>query len=94
MRLGKIENGILEIKKVLADKEREKRMASGVPQQAFEAERAQANRPLLEELDTLETERGFKIEQRNSFLWRAVWNVAVPIIVSTATAYLVSRFVF
>ena len=92
MRLKKIEKRILEIKNILADKDREKKMASGVVMPVFEGRLKNANRPLLEEKDRLETERQFILDRRDSMLWRVVWNILVPIFVSICTVYALNRF--
>ena len=88
MKLKKIENRILEIKNILSDKERERKMASGIIQKAFEAQLAKANRPLLEDLDKLQIERGFIIDRRNNIFWKIVWNILIPILVSSITTYI------
>lgn len=90
-RISDIERRILEIKKTLSDKKREKEMASEIPMPAFEKKLEIANRPLLEELDQLETERKFLLDERDSLFWRIIWNVVVPIIVSLITASIVTR---
>ncbi|OGH12272.1 MAG: hypothetical protein A2776_00965 [Candidatus Levybacteria bacterium RIFCSPHIGHO2_01_FULL_40_10] len=92
MKLGKIERRILEIKTILGDEKRRKSLATGVPMSVFEGRLEQANRPLEKELDKLESERKFILDNRNSIFWRIIWNAIVPIIVSFITAYLVSKF--
>jgi len=45
---------------------------------------------LKNELENLETERQFILDKRDNLFWRFIWNVIVPIVVSTITAYTVS----
>lgn len=91
-RLVEVEEKILEIKHTLGDEGRRKSFARGVAMPVFEGRLRNANRPLEEELDRLETERKFILDARNNLLSRIVWNFAVPITVSFVTAYLVSKF--
>lgn len=58
-KINKIEKRILEIKKILHDKDREHEMASGVAMTVYEGRLNAANKPLLRELDELETQRHF-----------------------------------
>ena len=92
MKLNKIEKRILEINEILADKSRERKMASGIAMPVFEKILARENRPLLEEKTQLETKRQFILDQRDSLFWRIVWNIFVPILVSICTVYALSRF--
>lgn len=92
MKLNQIEKRILEIKNILADKDREKKIASGVAMPIFEGRLKNANRPLLEEKDRLETERQFILDRRDSLFWRVVWNIFVPILVSICTVYALNGF--
>ncbi|MEI6280896.1 MAG: hypothetical protein WCP17_02765 [bacterium] len=92
MKLSQIEKRILEIKNILADKDREKKIASGLAMPVFEGRLKNANRPLLEEKDRLETERQFILDRRDSLLWRVVWNILVPILVSICTVYALNQF--
>lgn len=92
MKLNQIEKRILGIKNILADKDREKKIASGVAMPVFEGRLKNANRPLLEEKDRLETERQFILDRRDSLFWRVVWNILVPILVSICTVYALNRF--
>jgi len=91
-RLEEIEIRILEIKRILSDESRRKDFARGVAMPVFEGMLKNANRPLEEELDKLETERAFILDARSNLFWRLVWNVAVPVVVSLTTAFLVSIF--
>ena len=88
----KIEKRILEINEILADKNRERKMASGIAMPVFEKILANANRPLLEEKTQLETKRQFLLDKRDGLLWRVVWNIIVPILVSISTVYALNRF--
>lgn len=92
MKLNRIEKRILKINEILADKNREKKMASGVAMPFFEKILERENRPLLEEKIQLETKRQFILDRRDSLFWRVVWNILVPILVSICTVYALSRF--
>lgn len=89
MNLKRIEKRIIEIKKEIAGKEKE--LWKPIAQPYIEEAVKKAIKPLAEELDELETERGFILDSRNSLFWKTVWNIAVPIIVSIITAILVIR---
>lgn len=91
-RLGVVEKRILEIKHTLGDENRRKEFARGVAMPVFEGRLKNANRPLEEELDRLESERKFILDARDNLLSRMIWNFAIPIVISFITAYLVSRF--
>ena len=43
------------------------------------------------ELATLEVERQFILDRRNNLFWRIIWNIVVPIIVSSITAVFISK---
>ncbi len=45
------------------------------------------------ELDSLERQRQFIIDNRNSIFWKVIWNGIVPIVVSFITAYLVTAYI-
>lgn len=87
-RLVEVEKRILEIKDILGNEGRRKAMAIGVAMPIFEKRLAQENRPLLEELDRLETERKFIIDERNGIFWKIIWSGVVPIIVSIITSWI------
>lgn len=89
-RLKEVEKRILEIKSILGDEDRRSSIAKGISMPAFEKRLEIKNRPLKNELEALETERSFLLDDRNNLFWRLVWNVAVPIIVSALTALLIS----
>ena len=92
MNLRQIEKRILEINEILADKERERKMASGISMPIFEGRLKNANRPLLDEKAQLETNRQFLLDRRDSLFWRVIWNVLVPILVSITTVYALGTF--
>ncbi len=92
MRLNKIEKRIIEIKKTLADPVRERDMGRGLTMDFFEKVLRNENRPLEEELEQLILERDFIIDKRENFLWKALWNVAVPVLVSVITTFIVTKF--
>ena len=93
MSISKIEKRILEISKILANPPIEKEMAGrGIPRHFVDANIAAANKPLLEEKVQLEMERQFLLDRRDSLFWRVIWNILVPVIVSTITV-VVLRFV-
>lgn len=50
-----------------------------------------AKKPLLHQLDLLETERSFLISQRESWLPKTIWNLLIPILVSVITAIIVTK---
>ena len=91
MRLSSIEKRIQEIDGILADKEREKQMASGISMPFFKGMLKNANRPLIDERTRLETERRFILDRRESIFWRIIWNVIVPVFVSVMTMYTIFR---
>ena len=45
-----------------------------------------------EEKTQLETKRQFLLDKRDGLLWRVVWNIIVPILVSISTVYALNRF--
>ena len=91
MRLREIEKRILAINNILSDKTREGNLASGVVTSMFEGVLKNANRPFLEERLQLETERQFILDRREGLLWKLVWNVAIPVIVSVLTVYALKK---
>ncbi len=44
------------------------------------------------ELDKLTIRRQFILDKRDSLFWKIVWNIIVPVVVATITAYMVSKF--
>ena len=88
MTLGRIEKRILEIDRMLGDKNRENEVASAIITDIHERQLKAANKPLLEERTRLETERRFMLDKREGLFWRIIWNVVVPILVSVATVYI------
>jgi len=88
MTLGRIEKRILEIDRMLGDKNRENEVASAIITDIHERQLKAANKPLLEERARLETERRFMLDKREGLFWRIIWNVVVPILVSVATVYI------
>lgn len=62
--LKKIEDRILEIKQVLSDEARKKKMASGVSMHHYVGRLAKADAPLSAELDELQIKRGFIHDKR------------------------------
>ena len=86
MSISKIEKRILEINKILVDPVRREEMGGrGITQHFVEANLAAVNKPLLEERAQLEVERQFLLDRRDSLFWRFVWNILVPVVVSTIT---------
>ena len=88
MTLGRIEKRILEIDRMLGDKNRENEVASAIITDIHERQLKAANKPLLEERARLETERRFMLDKRDGLFGRLIWNVVVPILVSVATVYI------
>lgn len=84
-RVFEVEDRILKISLILTDEKRRKDFARGVSMHIFEGRLANANRPLIDEMERLEKERLFLIDRRDSLTWRFLWNVVIPIVVSIST---------
>lgn len=83
-----IEKRILEIDKILSDKDRRKKIGGTVVMSVFEKRVERANEPLLIEKKRLEMERQFILDNRNSFFWKVLWSVVVPILVTLIINYM------
>jgi len=88
-KLKDIEKRILELKLEIAN---QARIQHGhMSQELIDLRVKEANKPLKAELEILEKQRDFIIDERNSLFWRIIWNFFVPIIVSILTTCLLLR---
>lgn len=83
IKLHKVEKRILELKDELAEAKSPYKSIVFVRGGREELESA---------LERLTTERQFILDRRNNLFWRLIWNVVVPVVVATITAYLISVF--
>ena len=91
MHIKEIEKRIIEIKKEIAGKPKE--LKAPIAQVLLDGQIRNAIKPLQEELAILEIKRQFILDKRDSLFSRVIWNIVVPIIVSSVTAFLVSKII-
>lgn len=95
-KLSSIEEKIIELKKEMDGKPSElgKRLQDvGVSQSQLNELVKKDTVPLQAKLEKLEIQRQFILDRRGNLFWKAIWNVAVPILVSIGTTYITINYI-
>jgi len=96
MNLSQIEKRILEIVDKIANAPGELdesiRRSGTILKEEYTRRLKAIIEPLQKEKEKLNVQRRFILDRRESWLPKIIWNILVPILVATITAYLVSVF--